>query len=314
MSGETEQYEVAFVGICGSDLQKIRSGQVKDAHTLGHEITVRTGDRFAIANPMITCNVCDQCNHTDRDMFCRSLVALGRNAPGGLTGNIQVPNENIVEITNAAPHLGVLGDPLAVVIHGLQIANEAARNSRSAVILGDGIIAQLSALSLMTTFPNIEICQVITNHRGRVRPLQNFLDSVPTQNSSAAIAGTAESLADCDVDLVVEAVGRSQAETLNTAARIITPRGSILGFGVFPIGYHAPISIRELMYKEAKLIGSNSYNKSDLLAASKLLSTYPEILSQVTHDPIDVSNLQSAINLASSSNKHELPKKVIVRL
>lgn len=306
-------YEVAFVGICGSDLHKIRNGEITDPFKLGHELVINNASGYALANPMITCNNCDQCNN-GRDMFCQSLLALGRNVPGGLSGTVCLPKENIVPVALSDPTTGVLGDPLAVVLHGLSLVEEKSKNSESALILGDGIIAQLTAFCLKTMHSTIKECQIITSHPARVGALQTLVDSVPSVDTSVFTSASYDSLSHSDVDLVIETVGRAQAVTIQTAIKSIAPRGTILGFGVYPQGYEAPTPLRELMYKEATIIGSNSYEKKDLLSAARLLEKYETFFHSLIHMPIPISKLHHAFEVAMTSDDAILPRKVVVNI
>ena len=60
-------------------------------------------------------------------------------------------------------------------------------------------------------------------------------------------------------DIIFEIVGRKQDNTLDCSIQCIKPNGQITVLGVFEKGYYGNILLRELFYKEGKIVGSNSY-------------------------------------------------------
>jgi threonine dehydrogenase-like Zn-dependent dehydrogenase len=161
---------VAYAGLCGSDLPKIRRPQDFDLPHLwrpGHEIvgTDPNGHWVAI-DPLVPCTRCRPCRQA-RTHVCPQLRRIGWDLPGGLADLVGAPQSNIYRIADSLdPRHAVLADPAAVAIHGLRCA--ARPPGRRLAIVGAGPIGLLSAI-----YAHTQGWEVTVFHRaGRPRPPQ----------------------------------------------------------------------------------------------------------------------------------------------
>src|SRR6516162_8164932 len=103
--GPGTRVRVRSAGICGSDLEMVRTGLA--AATLGHEIAV---------HPFVPCGACVQCDD-GRHELCRNATAtmLGVFTDGGMADEVVVADSCIVPL---AAGIGVadasLVEPVAV--------------------------------------------------------------------------------------------------------------------------------------------------------------------------------------------------------
>lgn len=116
--GPGVRVRVRSAGICGSDLEMVRTGIA--ANTLGHEIAGVTdgGDEVAI-HPFVGCGACEQCRGGSPQL-CSAITSsmLGIFCDGGMADEIVVdpsclaPLPSGVAIDNAS-----LVEPIAVALH-----------------------------------------------------------------------------------------------------------------------------------------------------------------------------------------------------
>lgn len=240
------ELDTTFCGICGSDKHRIQNGS---GYILGHEIVAQvaddSGERFSrgdfvAVNPLIPCRDCNMC-HKNQSNICENLSSLGKDLPGGFSSKIAAPEDNLYNI-NENSRKYVLADPLAVVIHACrQIELE----NKKVMVIGDGALGALTCVYLSDKVQEIHI-------KGRN---DSKIEKI-TKNTDAV-----EEL-DEGYDLIFEAVGGEQSETLNTAAESIGKRGDIIVYGVFP-NKELELNLRPAFEKEARFLGVNSYRNDE---------------------------------------------------
>jgi len=116
--GPGTRVRVRSAGICGSDLEMVRTGLA--AATLGHEIAGVLDDGTEVAvHPFVPCGSCEHCA-TGRHELCRNATAtmLGVFADGGMADELVVTDACVVPLANG---IGVadasLVEPIAVALH-----------------------------------------------------------------------------------------------------------------------------------------------------------------------------------------------------
>lgn len=287
-----------YVGICGSDKQKLRAGDY-DISKLGHEIVgvdINTNEIVAV-NPLIGCNQCPDCLK-DRVYLCPNLLAIGRNAMfGGFAGEaLLIPAANTIPVQDSP--IFCLADPLAVIIHSIDIWRTGASQAtpRSVAIIGDGTIAQLLAVYVATTLPST-ICTVILKRQSRICGYKRLFTGMGIEPSLY----TAESAPKLCHEVVFECVGDAQSKTLRTAMEVAANGATIVGLGVFPNGFFASIHIREAFYRELRVAGSNSYTRSNFVEAVSFIKKHSLALDKLMGAGIDGQFLNNYTSRHSSS-------------
>lgn len=147
-------------GVCGTDLH-LHDGEFGPIYPLtpGHEfvgevvgvgtgvVAGTIGRRYVVDNTA-SCGRCGECRRA-RPAFCQSLIAQGVNAPGGFAEFVVTSADRCFDIGDLAPEVAVFAEPVACVLHGLDVLG--LRPGSSVLLFGAGptglILTQLLARS-----------------------------------------------------------------------------------------------------------------------------------------------------------------------
>ena len=274
--------DVAYCGICGSDLAEYRSGPSlirMDPHpltkkqppvTLGHELSGRIsalgpGSDLAVgtrvtADACWRCGSCEACNRGDYHL-CRYGGSIGLHSDGAFAAQVELPEYMLVPVPDAvSDEAAALTEPLAVGLHALDRAGTGPGDE--VLVLGFGPIGAAAA-----------VC-------GRAlgaRPTVVELDPARLQKASELGFRTLEAggelprrarrlLGAGGADVVVESTGAASAlpdavESTKRGGRI-----ALVGLPSDP----APIDAKRLVLFERSLVGCLGY-RHDLPRVVKMI-------------------------------------------
>ncbi|ROO87267.1 (R,R)-butanediol dehydrogenase/meso-butanediol dehydrogenase/diacetyl reductase [Actinocorallia herbida] len=156
--------EVAFCGICGSDVESYRKGIPLPPSISGHEwggtvISVgegvespAPGDRVSKTSAP-SCGKCPLCragHHADCDRFSARAASSSPATHGAYTRFVQVPASTLVKLPdNVTDEQGALVEPATVALHGVRLRQPGLGGT--ALVFGLGVIGlfavQLASLS-----------------------------------------------------------------------------------------------------------------------------------------------------------------------
>lgn len=286
--------KVRAAGLCGSDTQKLFSdkGALNSVKTKiwGHEISgtiqevgknvkkFKVSDRVVV-NPLVR----------NKNEDITKAKSIGKDYPGGFANFILVPYQNLKKI-----HSGIkfeeaaLVDSIAVALHGYNLSGSPTK--KEILIIGDG------SLAIITGFLCLEFRNKVTiigkNDRN-LRLVSKFgIDTLKTNK--------VEKLGK-DYDIIFEIVGRKQDKTLQQAIRLVKPHGKIIVLGVFEKNFLGKIPLRDLFYKEVKIVGSNSYGffngKNEFDMAVDLLKKLKLKFSHIITHIIPLRDFKKGLNL-----------------
>ncbi len=263
--GPGVRVQIRSAGICGSDLEMVRTGLA--AATLGHEFAGVLEDGRAVAvHPFVPCLACDECR-TGRPQCCREIASsmLGVFADGGMADEIVVDASCLAALPEpAAIENASLVEPLAVALHA---CNRAGIEAGMRVgVVGAGTIGLL--------------CAAVARQLGAEVGLAARHAS---QTAAAEQLGVAvEATRNCDV--VIEAAGT--ASGFDDAVKRAR-RGSAV---VLVSTTWEPISVSFLnaQMREVSLVPAFMYgeahNEREFDTAASILAAHPEIpAALITH-------------------------------
>jgi 2-desacetyl-2-hydroxyethyl bacteriochlorophyllide A dehydrogenase len=268
--------EVAFCGICGSDLHLRHSPAVPAGSVMGHEFSGTVaevgesvaafgqGDRVAVY-PFAPCGECPNCARGDLHVCMQAAVSgLGMGMNPGAYAQSAVAAESMLLRLPAGLSLehGALIEPLAVALHGIAIGE--ARAGDACAVIGAGPIGVMTALALKAH--GVERLVVVEKNERRQDRMRSLgVDSVGLDDVHMRVIGA---LGGDAPDVVFECAGNPAAPAL--ATELVRSRGIVVLMGVL----EEPVEISQLvlMIKEAQMRASFAYTRADFERAAALLA------------------------------------------
>ena len=284
--------EVAYCGICGTDVHEYRDGPVmirSGAHpltgvsppmTLGHEFSGRVvalgsptsgmsvGDRVTV-DPCWSCGECFWCRRGDYHI-CRIGGAVGLASHGALAPLVTVPSSGLVRLPDGVDdRVGAIVEPLAVGVHAVR---------RSGLLAGDRLV--------ITGFGPIGAAVLIAARAAGAATI-TVLEPLAGRRDRALALGATEALDPSAIDVRREVFVRhgrigpdvvfdcSGVPALLAASVALVRRGgTVVACGVNH--GHAELEVNGLVLYERTVMGSLGYNHDlarvvDMLAGERLL-------------------------------------------
>jgi 2-desacetyl-2-hydroxyethyl bacteriochlorophyllide A dehydrogenase len=261
--------EVAYAGICGSDLSIVagKHPRARPPLVMGHEFCgtvahtaqetqsdLRVGDRVTVY-PLLSCGKCYVCK-MGLPHVCRDLGLIGIDTDGAFAEYVLALEDAVIRIPDGlSDKEGALIEPLAVCIHAAHVSKMQVGDT--VVVTGAGPIGLLMAMVARASGAAKVIVTEVA--QSRIAIAQELGLSVLNADSENLVEQVLESTEGRGGDIVFEATGHpSVAPYLMELARI---RGQIVQVGIFK----QPVSIdlRTLNFREVSLIGSRVYTLED---------------------------------------------------
>ena len=280
--------EVAFSGICGTDLHEFRHGpnlirtgpHPLTGHappvTLGHEFSGRVtalggpvpgidvGTRVVV-DPCLRCGTCRWCRHGEYHI-CAKGGSVGLASDGAFAPSVTVPVEGLVKIPDGvSDEIAALAEPLSVGLHAVRRA--AVQPGDHVLVLGAGPIgvAVLMAVKLAGA-AGIYVSEPVAERAERAAGLG------ATEVFDPAVADVRREVflrtGRVGPDIVVEATGRP--ELVELAVTTVRRGGRVVLAGIS--GGSASLPITQIVPFERTVLGSLGYN-FDLPRVLDLIAT-----------------------------------------
>lgn len=269
--------DVAFNGICGSDLGMIHSFGISEhphpltgacgPQILGHEFSgvvravgagvadVAVGDRVAV-QPNYHCGTCARCLD-GHEHLCTSAAFHGINAPGGgLAERTAVPAENAHVLPDGVSlEQAAVVEPLAVALHAVQLSG--ARHTDFALILGAGPIGIATALDLCADGVDRVLLSEPSETRRAVATALGLDVIDPTETD--LVAAVQDRTDGVGADVVFECAGVGEA--VRTALAAVRTRGTVVLLATYK--EQVPLETYALMFGEMRLMSSLAYSRKE---------------------------------------------------
>lgn len=276
--------EIAFCGVCGSDLHEYFSSQTVTPvgeHpltgaslpiVLGHEFagtvkqlgtgvdTVAVGARVAV-RPTYSCGDCASCLRGHPNT-CSKLAFHGLSGPGGGLSTYTVVNASMVFVLPDGVTLeqGALVEPMAVARHGVSLVVD--DSTQVAFVGGAGPIGIGAIFALRASGVSDILVADLSSAR---RALAERLGATAFDPSERTLV---EVLEDRVLDVAVEAAG--VGAVVSSAIEALGPRGRLVLLGI----HERPMSLdpTSLLYQEVTVIGSSTYTDDDYRAVIEAMA------------------------------------------
>jgi 2-desacetyl-2-hydroxyethyl bacteriochlorophyllide A dehydrogenase len=269
--------EVAYCGICGSDLHMLPSAAIPPGTVMGHEFSgtvaalgegvrgLEPGQRVCVL-PMDPCGECIACRDGNGHLCLQAAVrghGLGGRA-GAFAERVTAPARNVFALPDElSDQHGALVEPLAVAVHAVGLG--AAEPSDPVVVLGAGPIGVMTALALRAS--GYQSLVVVEPGERRRRRVEDF--GLAAAGLEGVHTAAIEALAGELPVAVFECAGHPSA--LGLALELVRPAGTVLAMGVL----EEPVPINQLLLiiKEARIQGSMAYGPSDFERSIELIAS-----------------------------------------
>ena len=264
--------EVAYCGICGSDLHFRDVPALFPAGCVpGHEFSGRitelgpgvegwaAGDRVTVL-PFAQCGECDACLGGEEQVCAHAVVSgvgLGTGRPGAYAERVTVDARMLFALPESVDdRAGALTEPLAVAVRAVALAQTA--RSEPVSVIGAGPIGLLVALVLAAR--GFERVRLISRNPARAALAAEL---------GLEVVGPGEAGAGEAPACVFECAGTPAAARL--AAELARPLGRIVlvGFALEPLDLVAA----PFLLKELTLRGVLTYTRAEFAGAIELLAS-----------------------------------------
>jgi (R,R)-butanediol dehydrogenase/meso-butanediol dehydrogenase/diacetyl reductase len=290
--------DVAYVGICGTDLHVYHGAmdkRVKIPQILGHEMSGTVAEvgpgvsGLAVGDRVVVCPL-DNRGETPADRglshIARNLKFIGIDAPGAFQNSWTVP----AFVVHKAPvgidlKLAALTEPLAVACHDVRLGE--IKPGELAVVIGGGPIGILVALVARTAGARVILSEVNEFRLGFARNLG--LEAVhPAQTDLPALCR--ERSGGSGADIVFEVSGARAAAASMTD--VLSLRGRIVVVAVYP--KPVEINLHQLFWKEIQMRGARVYEPQDYAQALRFVAERSLPLEKLITWVVPLSQLPSA--------------------
>ncbi|CAM3178231.1 2,3-butanediol dehydrogenase [Prescottella defluvii] len=269
--------DVAYNGICGSDLGMIHSFGISEhphpltgacgPQILGHEFSgvvrevgagvedLSVGDRVVV-QPNYSCGTCARCA-AGHDHLCQVIAFHGLNADGGgLAERTAVPAGNVHKIPDGVSlRQAAVVEPLAVTLHAVELAD--VQPGAYVLVLGAGPIGIATALNLRAGgVDRILLSEPSPTRRAVAQSLGFDAVDPAVQDPAAAVF---ERTGGVGADVVFECAGVAAA--VQTALGSVRARGAVILLATYK--EQVPLATYLLMFTEARLMASLAYSRNE---------------------------------------------------
>lgn len=300
------QVDVAYCGICGSDLHVLHGDYDYRFPTLpravGHECSGvvaavgeavtdwKPGDRVVVC-PLDYCGGCAACGEGSHNC-CAHLNFMGLDSAGAMCNRWTVHQRTLHRLPDSISLLhGALVEPISVCFHALNRSRSKAGDF--AVVIGGGPIGLMTALVARFLGLQVVISELNPIRIGRARGL-GFTVVNPKETSlrEAVLSATGGVGAD-----VVFEVSGTQAG-LDTAVDLIHPHSRVVLVAAYPRPMQ--VQIQKLFMKEVDLTMTRNYNERDFDAAIAMMEQAPIDFDALITKVLPLGQVQQGMELCAS--------------
>lgn len=271
------QLEVAYVGICGTDLHIFHGSmdaRVSRPAVIGHEMsgTVAAvgeavtgwsvGDAVTVM-PLDWCGHCPACL-AGHQHICQNLSFVGIDSPGALQTRWNVRADLLVALP---PSLSLshaaLVEPVAVAVHDVRRADVTVGDH--VVVLGGGPIGVLISVVARAAGADVILAEPDAGRRAVAESL-GLTAADPLQQGFAELVDSWTGGAGADV--VFEVSGAASA--VLSATDLAKVRGTVVVVAIHP--EPRPVNLHRVFWRELTLLGARVYERTDFERAVELVA------------------------------------------
>lgn len=227
---------------------------------VGPGATATVGAKVVV-QPGLSCGRCEQCLG-GHDNLCRFYKILGEHANGGYCEAICVPEVNIapyperLSFPEAAASLLTNLTAWQMIVHKARV-----QPGDTVLVHGAGSGIGVAAIQLAKLFGARVITTASTAEKLK-RAAELGADVTINYTSTDWVAEARAQTGKRGVDAVIEHVG---GEVFAGSLRAVRAGGRVVTCGA-TAGFHPPIDLRHIFFRQVEVLGSTMGSKADLLA------------------------------------------------
>jgi 2-desacetyl-2-hydroxyethyl bacteriochlorophyllide A dehydrogenase len=270
--------EVAYTGICGTDLHIYRGdldARVGTEAVIGHEMSGHvaavgegvagwSAGRAVTVMPTRSCTRCAACLRGHYHI-CHALDFLGIDSPGAMQSIWNVPANLVFPLPASLPlKHAALVEPVAVAVHDVRRARVG--TGERVVVVGGGPVGLL--IAMLCSARAARVLLVEPNPFRRAVAEQAGIEAVDPQ-ATDVVALVNRRTATAGADVAFEVSG--SAGGLETAVDVLTTRGRLVMVAIHP--QPRPVDLHRFFWRELELFGARLYRRDDVAEAIRLIET-----------------------------------------
>ncbi|MCC8180073.1 MAG: alcohol dehydrogenase catalytic domain-containing protein [Planctomycetes bacterium] len=298
--------QVAFAGVCGSDLHAYKGLHPfrKPPVVLGHEVsgtvdrvgsavsTLSPGDRVTVM-PAVGCGSCDLCRQG------RTNICATKSVPGtpGWLGTFAEYFTAPAAVTYRLPEgmsleAAALAEPLATAVHSVRTA--AVQSGDRVLVLGGGTIGMLAVYAATQHGAEaVAITDVVDFNLAMAR---DTFGAVPFNAADPEMEAAILDRFPERFDAVI--LCASVAATLHQSVRLVRRGGRIVVTGMYlePV----PFTFLDLTLGELVMAGSQIYTDADFREALAMLHRDPQLLTAIITHKMSLDQADAALTILAT--------------
>lgn len=300
------QLDVAYCGICGSDLHVYHGDYDYRFKTLprsiGHEcsgvvaavgegVTAwKVGDHVAV-RPLDYCGTCMVCATGDHNC-CAHLNFMGLDSSGAFCNRWTVHERTLHRLPDSISLLhGALVEPLAVCFHALARSNS--QLGDYAVVIGGGPIGLMTALVARYLGLRVVVSEL---NPVRIQKAQSLGLTVVNPKEQDLRETVLAATGGNGADAVFEVSGTQGG--LDTVVELIHPHSRIVLVAAYP--HPMQLQLQKLFMKEVDLTMTRNYNAVDFDAAISMMEEKPFDFDALITTVLPLGQVQKGMELCGS--------------
>ncbi len=254
--------KIESCGLCGTDLHIVEgTSRSTPPVVLGHEYAgfvtdpgknpkgIPEGTHVAV-DPNIPCGRCSYCRR-GLVHFCTRLRALGVDIDGGMAEYSIVPASQLYAIPHGmTAEESMFIEPVSCAVHGMDRAG--IRAGDIVVILGGGTIGLVMLQLVRHGGAAAVILSEPLSHKRKVAA--DLGASLVIDPAGDTLRQAVMDTSGIGADVVIDCAGT--ASTARTAIDLARRGGTVLFFGVCPIGETIPLEPNAVYFRELTIVGS----------------------------------------------------------
>lgn len=271
--------QVAYAGICGTDLHMYNGVYGKAPVILGHEFSgvivevgpdvenLKVGQRVTSETTYSTCGVCSSCKSKDYNL-CSNRLGLGTTKNGGMAEYV-ISREEAIHVLpdNVSLLTGSLMEPLACGVHAV-LEKSKTKKGDVICIFGSSTIGLMVAQAAKYIGAFVIIAGLDADEERFDIARGLGVDITINQQKENIDVLIAKITNNVGVDIVFECSGAVPA--VNKGFQIVRKKGQVIQMGVFPKPQET-IETDLILHKEIEYIGSRSQKPSSWRESIELL-------------------------------------------